>query len=233
MIKADVRGFDASIKNGITNLSQVLTKDKQFLKAEANSLGAGAKAVATKAKSLAPKGGRSKKGQTKTYGKAGLLKKAIKVRSGVSKQNAPFAVVGPSRSVQETTRRGQKSVMQKPSNYAHLVEFGFKAKARVPLVSGRTGESIVKKGVIWKGSDLEKYMTKQNIVKSSLNKGKLARVNAFMPKGQKSVTVPGQKFMERAYSSSKGSIGPLIVERLKTETEKAIARIAKKQAGSK
>lgn len=231
MIKANVQKFDAEMKAGIDHLSSVIVKDKAFAKAQANSLGAGAKAIAAKAKTLAPKGGKSKKGQAKTYGKSGLLKKSIKSRNGVSKKGVPFAVVGPSRAVGESVRRGRKSVMQKPSNYAHLIEFGFKAHARVPLVSGRQNETFVKRGVLWKGSDLTKYMEKNKIQKTALNKGTLARVQAFLPTGQKSVLVPGQHFMERAYAASKGSIGPLIVDRLSMETQKAIAKIQKKKAG--
>jgi len=229
VIKANVQKFNAEMKAGIDHLSSVIVKDKAFAKAQANSLGAGARAIAAKAKTLAPKGGKSKKGQAKVYGKSGLLKKSIKSRNGVSKKGIPFAVVGPSRAVGESVRRGRKSIQQKPSNYAHLVEFGFKAHARVPLVSGRTHQDIVKRGVVWKGSDLTKYMEKHAIQKSALNKGKLSRVDAFMPVGQKTTQVPGQRFMERAWSASRGSIGPLIVERLALEAKKAIAKIEKKK----
>jgi hypothetical protein len=231
MIKANVQKFDTEMKAGIDRLASVVVKDKQFAKAQANSLGAGAKAIAAKAKTLAPKGGRSKKGQAKTYGKSGLLKKSIKSRNGVSKKGVPFAVVGPSRSVGESVRRGKSTIMQRPSNYAHLVEFGFKAHARVPLVTGRQHESIVKKGVLWRGSDLDRYMRKNKIKQADLSAKKLAQVDRFKASGQKSTTVPGQHFMERAYSASKGSIGPLIVERLSMETQKAIAKIQKKKAG--
>jgi hypothetical protein len=231
MIKANVQKFDTEMKAGIDHLSSVIVKDKAFAKAQANSLGAGAKAIAAKAKTLAPKGGRSKKGQAKTYGKSGLLKKSIKSRNGVSKKGVPFAVVGPSRAVGESVRRGKSTIMQRPSNYAHLVEFGFKAHARVPLVSGRQHESIVKKGVLWRGSDLDRYMRKNKIKQADLSAKKLAQVDRFKASGQKSTTVPGQHFMERAYSASKGSIGPLIVERLSMETQKAIAKIQKKKAG--
>jgi hypothetical protein len=229
MIKANVQKFNEEMKAGIDRLGSVIVKDKQFARAQANGLGAGAKIVAAKAKSLAPKGGKTKKGMTKTYGKTGLLKKSIKSRNGVSRKGAPFAVVGPSRSVGESVRRGKSTVMQRPSNYAHLVEFGFKAHSRVPLVTGRQHESIVKKGVLWVSSDLDKYMKKNKIKQADLTAKQLASVDRFRSTGQKSTTVPGQFFMERAWSASKGSIGEVIVERLKIETEKAIAKIEKKR----
>jgi len=229
MIKANVQKFNDEMKAGIDRLATVVVKDKQFAKAQANGLGAGAKIVAAKAKSLAPKGGKTKKGQAKNYGKSGLLKKSIKSRNGVTKKGAPFAVVGPSRSVGESVRRGKSTIMQRPSNYAHLVEFGFKAHARVPLVTGRQHESIVKKGVVWRGSDLDRYMRKNKIKQADLSAKKLAQVNRFKASGQKSTTVPGKHFMEQAWSASKGSIGEVIIERLKIETEKAIAKIEKKR----
>lgn len=226
MIQVKAAKLTKEIEKGLQGL-RGLVKDKQFANAASIALAAGGRIVAQKAKSFAPKGGRSKKGQTKTYGKSGLLKKSLAVKKGVGKTGRPYSVVGPSANVSEQVRRGKKSTTQKPSNYSHLVEYGFKAHHRVPLVAGRTHQSIVKKGVLWQGSDLEKYVKKHQVQMASLSKGKARRAAYFMAsKGQGSTTVPGQHFMQKAYDSAKGSIGPAIVIKLQAETEKAIKRLA-------
>lgn len=226
MIKVNSSRLASDIEKGLQGL-RGLVKDKQFAAAASIALAAGGRIVAQKAKSFAPKGGRSKKGQTKTYGKSGLLRKSLAVKKGVGKTGRPYSVVGPSANVSESVRRGRKSVTQRPSNYSHLVEHGFRAHHRVPLVSGRNHESIVKKGVLWKGSDLEKYVKRHQVQMASLTQGKARRAARFMAgSGQGSTTVPGQHFMQKAYDSAKGSIGSAIVIKLQAETEKAIKRLA-------
>jgi hypothetical protein len=110
------------------------------------------------------------------------------------------------------------------------VEFGFNAHARVPLVQGRNHEKFVKKGVLWKGSTLEEYISKKNIDKAKLSKGKAFRTATFIKStGQKFTRVAGQKIVERAYQSSIGEMKTIILQNLGIEIDKAAQRSYLKQ----
>lgn len=229
MIIADTKSFEAVMGGALDRLVNLFgTKEKAAQMAIAKSLGAGATVIARAAKSAAPKGKRTAKGGKKTYGKTGLLKKAIKAKSGVSKKGKAFAVVGPSKDVKEDVKRGRGQQKARPSNYAHLVEFGFNAHHRVPLVTGRQQENIVKKGVLWKASDLAKYTKKSGIVSANLTTGKLLRQFKFMRgAGQGTTRVAARPFMAKAYASTKAAAGEAIMARYAKELEKLLAKLAK------
>ena len=230
MIIADTKSFEAVMGGALDRLVNLFgTKEKAAQMAIAKSLGAGATVVARAAKSAAPKGKRTSKGGKKTYGKTGLLKKAIKAKSGVSKKGKAFAVVGPSRDVKEDVKRGRnKSQLARPSNYAHLVEFGFNAHHRVPLITGRRHEAYVKKGVLWKPSDLARYVKKRGVAHSNFLAGKMLRYRKFMASsGQGSTRVAAQPFMSIAYASTKAAAGEAIMARYAKELEKLLAKLAK------
>ena len=224
MIIAGTKGFAAEL----TKLRGLGLKEKSAQMAIARALGAGATIIARASKSAAPKGARANGAGGKTYGKTGLLKKSIKAKSGVSKKGTAFAVVGPSRDVMADVTRGRGQQRARPSNYAHLVEFGFNAHSRVPLVTGRQQENIVKKGVLWKASDLAKYTKKRGIVSANLTTGKLLRQFKFMRgAGQSTTRVAARPFMAKAYASTKAAAGEAIVARYAKEFEKLLAKLAK------
>jgi len=224
MIIAGTKGFAAEL----TKLRGLGLKEKSAQMAIARALGAGATIIARASKSAAPKGARANGAGGKTYGKTGLLKKSIKAKNGVSKKGTAFAVVGPSRDVMADVTRGRGQQRARPSNYAHLVEFGFNAHSRVPLVTGRQQENIVKKGVLWKASDLAKYTKKRGIVSANLTTGKLLRQFKFMRgAGQSTTRVAARPFMAKAYASTKAAAGEAIVARYAKEFEKLLAKLAK------
>ena len=229
MIIADTKSFEAVMGGALDRLVNLFgTKEKAAQMAIAKSLGAGATVVARAAKSAAPKGKRTSKGGKKTYGKTGLLKKAIKAKSGVSKKGKAFAVVGPSKDVKEDVKRGRGNEQARPSQYAHLVEFGFNAHHRVPLITGRRHEAYVKKGVLWKPSDLARYVRKRGVAHSNFLAGKMLRYRKFMGgAGQGSTRVAARPFMAKAYASTKAAAGEAIMARYAKELEKILAKLAK------
>jgi len=229
MIIADTKTFEAMMGGALDRLVNLFgAKNKAAQMAIAKSLGAGAAVIARAAKSAAPKGKRTSKGGTKTYGKTGLLKKAIKAKSGVSKRGKAFAVVGPSKDVMEEAKRGRGKQRARPSQYAHLVEFGFNAHSRVPSVKGRQQENIVKKGVLWKPSDLAKYTKKRGIVSANLSAGMKQRQMKFMASaGQKTTRVAARPYMAKAYASTKAAAGEAIMSRFTKELEKLFLKVAK------
>ena len=228
MITVDQKSINEEIRRGLSALRTVV-KDVPAARAMATALEAGGKVIAAKARTLAPKRGRLKRGsKTKTYGKTGLLRKSIKTKKGITKKgNVPFCAIGPSKSVKEIVQRGKKQVEQRPAYYSHLVEYGFKAHHRVPLVTGRQHETIVKKGILWQGRDLEKYMKKTGLKKDMLTKGKAFRTAAFIAskKGQGSSSVAGKHFMQKASDQGSAASVPPIVQRLTVEMAKILKRI--------
>ena len=224
MIIADAKAFVSELQK----LRGLGVKEKSAQMAIARSLGAGATIIARASRSVAPKGVRANGAGGKTYGKTGLLKKSIKAKNGVSKKGNAFAVVGPSRDVMADVTRGRGQQKARPSNYAHLVEFGFNAHHRVPLVTGRQHENIVKKGVLWKASDLAKYTKKSGIVSANLTTGKLLRQFKFMRgAGQGTTRVAARPFMSKGYASSQAAAGEAIVSRYAKEYEKLLSKLAK------
>jgi len=226
MIKVYVDSIQKEIAEDIAKFGEIL-KAADTKKALAGALYQGGKLIASAAKKLAPKGGRKVKGSQKTYGKSGLLRRSYTTRKGVSQKGAgePYAIVGPSRTLKETVRRGKRNMDVKPSNYAHLVEFGFNAHHRVPLVSGRNHESLVKKGVLWQGSTLQKYMKRKEIDMTKLSQGKQIRAKAFLGSaGQGMSRVPPQHIVQRAYQQTMSAAAQAITGGIKIQMDKAIER---------
>jgi len=226
MIKVYVDRIQQEIAEGIARFDAIL-KAADTKKALAGALYQGGKLIASAAKKLAPKGGRKVKGAAKTQGKTGLLRRSYTTRKGVSKRGTgdPYAIVGPSRTLKEMVRRGKRNMEVKPSNYAHLVEFGFNAHHRVPLVTGRNHESLVKKGVLWQGSTLEKYMKRKNLELSKLSQGKQIRAKAFIGSaGQGSSRVPPQHIVQRAYQQTISAVTQVITESIGIQMDKAIEK---------
>lgn len=226
MIKVNVANLSREIIHAVKNFTNCAT-EKETKNGIASALYKGGKIIASKARQLAPKAARKKKGSRKKYGATGLLRRSYTTKKGVSKKGTgqPFAVVGPSRTLKKDIVRGLKTVTVKPSNYAHLVEFGFNAHSRVPVVQGRNHEKIVKKGVLWIGSDLEKYIKQKAIDTANFSKGKTKRHKAFVTgTGQKSTRVPGQHIVQRAYQSSLAEVRSIILANVGIEIDKAAHR---------
>ena len=224
MIIADAKAFVSELEK----LRGLGVKEKSAQMAIARSLGAGATIIARASRSVAPKGVRANGAGGKTYGKTGLLKKSIKAKNGVSKKGNAFAVVGPSRDVMADVTRGRGQQKARPSNYAHLVEFGFNAHHRVPLITGRRHEAYVKKGVLWKPSDLARYVRKRGVAHSNFLAGKMLRYRKFMASsGQGSTRVAARPFMSKGYASSQAAAGETIVSRYAKEYEKLLLKLAK------
>jgi hypothetical protein len=73
------------------------------------------------------------------------LKKSFIVKHGVTKKGVPYALVGPSRSVKEDVKRGRKTIKKWPVKYAHLVEYGFLARARKAGIRKRQSSKLGQK----------------------------------------------------------------------------------------
>lgn len=87
--------------------------------------------------------------------RTGLLKKSIRTKSGVAGR-APYAVIGPSRSVQGTYK-GKKTV---PANYSHLVEYGTSHSKAQPFMRpalDSSGPAVMKK----MARGLERFMARE------------------------------------------------------------------------
>jgi len=229
MITADTKQLEIDLAGALMRLrSTVEVKEKTAQMLIAKSLGAGGAIIARAAKSAAPKGKRTSKGGTKTYGKTGLLKKAIKAKYGLNKKGKAFSVVGVNRNVMEDAKRGRGKERARPSQYAHLVEFGFSAHHRVPLITGRRHESYVKKGVLWKPSDLARYVAKRGVAHSNFLAGKAMRQQKFMASaGQGATRVAARPFMAKGYRTAQAAAGDAIVARYAKEFEKLLAKLAK------
>ena len=224
MIKVNAGDLNTQIMEAVKQFLGAAT-ERDTKKGIASALHKGGKIIASKAKQLAPKATRKKsKGRLK---RTGLLRRSYTTKKGVTKKGAgqPFAVVGPSKSLKKEIKRGRQVVTIKPSNYAHLVEFGYNAHARVPLVTGRNHERFVKKSILWVPNTLEEYIKKKEIDRTKLTKGKAFRTAAFIAsKGQSSVRVAGQHIVERAYKSCTGEVAAVIVQNLGIEIDKAAHR---------
>lgn len=231
MIRLTGTDLGEQIAAGIVQFAKQVNA-KETKKGLASALYQGAKLIAKTARQLAPKAARKGKGAGKTHGATGALRRSYTAKKGVSRNGAgnPYAIAGPSATLEVNVRRGKRMIGVKPSNYAHLVEYGFNAHHRVPSVSGRNHERIVKKGVLWKGSDLERYMQKNQLHVQALTKGKAIRAKAFLAgSGQGSTHVAGQHIMERAYQANKGSVQSAIISSIGAEIEKAVLRAYMKQ----
>ena len=147
MIKVYVDRIQKEIAEDIAKFGEIL-KAADTKKALAGALYQGGKLIASAAKKLAPKGGRKVKGSQKTYGKSGLLRRSYTTRKGVSQKGAgePYAIVGPSRTLKETVRRGKRNMDVKPSNYAHLVEFGRQTAMCIDKIAMRRRISAWRRG---------------------------------------------------------------------------------------
>lgn len=223
MIVVQNSDFSSQIKASVA-LIGVVAKDKEAKKAIAGALHQGAKIIVKQARSFAPKAGRKKRGQTKNYGKTGLLKRSYTSKKGVSKKGKgePYAVVGPSKKITDNIKRGRRIVKVYPSNYAHLVEFGFNVHHRVPGVSGRNHEKYVKKGVLWKSSDLEKYIADKKHIYGAWQKKRVAKF--LVGSGQGTSTVAGQHIVKRAYDSTRQAVATKITSSMAEEFAKAIQK---------
>lgn len=113
-----------------------IVKARAAVAALGRALGGGLRPMLAKIKSSVPKKKRKTKKRKWFEARTGLLKKSFVVKHGATKKGAPFAVVGPSRSV-KGSGRGGKEDNKYPANYAHLVEYGFMAKARKAGQIGR------------------------------------------------------------------------------------------------
>lgn len=99
-----------------------------------------------------------------TKGRTGLLKKAIRVKSGM-KGHTAFAVIGASRSI-AGTYKGKRVV---PWLYSHLVEYGTAHSAAKPFLRpavNETGAAVVKKMAI----GLDRFLARE--VKKLKTKGR-------------------------------------------------------------
>jgi HK97 gp10 family phage protein len=92
---------------------------------------------------------------------SGLLIKSIGIKSMIFKSNIPYAVIGSMRNVAGmVTRRGaMEPTLARPSNYAHLVEYGTSKSAAKPFmrpaVDAAKGEVLAEMA---KG--LDRYLTR-------------------------------------------------------------------------
>ena len=124
-----------------------IVKARAAVAALGRALGGGLRPMLAAAKRGVPKKKRKTKKRKWFEARTGLLKKSLVVKHGVTKKGAPFAIVGPSRKIKESGYRGggEKS-LKRPSHYAHLVEYGFMAKARKAGQIGRKKSTTSKTG---------------------------------------------------------------------------------------
>ena len=127
-----------------------IVKARAAVAALGRALGGGLRPMLAAAKRGVPKKRRKTKKRKWFEPRTGLLKKSLVVKHGVTKKGAPFAIVGPSRKTNKDIARGPgkdgppKPVNKRPSNYAHLVEYGFMAKARKAGQLGREKSKTTK-----------------------------------------------------------------------------------------
>ena len=114
-----------------------IVKARAAVAALGRALGGGLRPMLAAAKRGVPKKRRKTKKRRWFEPRTGLLKKSLVVKHGVTKNGAPFAIVGPSRKVKEPGYRGDEDAEKRPAHYAHLVEYGFMAKARKAGQIGR------------------------------------------------------------------------------------------------
>ena len=124
-----------------------IVKARAAVAALGRALGGGLRPMLAAAKRGVPKKKRKTKKRKWFEARTGLLKKSLVVKHGVTKKGAPFAIVGPSRKVKEPGyRNGGEKSLKRPSHYAHLVEYGFMAKARKAGQIGRKKSKTSKVG---------------------------------------------------------------------------------------
>jgi len=123
-----------------------MVKARTAVQALGRALGGGLRPLLAKVKSSVPKKKRKTKKRKWFEARTGLLKKSFVVKHGATKKGAPYAMVGPSRKVKEPVTRGRKTIKKWPSKYAHLVEYGFMAKARKAGQIGRKKSKTSKTG---------------------------------------------------------------------------------------
>jgi len=123
-----------------------IVKARAAVAALGRALGGGLRPMLAAAKRGVPKKKRKTKKRKWFEARTGLLKKSFVVKHGATKKGAPYAMVGPSRKVKEPVTRGRKTIKKWPSKYAHLVEYGFMAKARKAGQIGRKKSKTSKTG---------------------------------------------------------------------------------------
>ena len=123
-----------------------IVKARAAVAALGRALGGGLRPMLAAAKRGVPKKKRKTKKRKWFEARTGLLKKSLVVKHGVTKKGAPFAIVGPSRKIKESGYRGDEDAEKRPAHYAHLVEYGFMAKARKAGQIGRKKSTTSKTG---------------------------------------------------------------------------------------
>jgi hypothetical protein len=240
MIRVSTRQVEQEFKEWLHFVS-IDARSAETKRAFANVLKYGMKAVEKRAKALAkPKRKlRKRKGFTPPPKRTGMLRKSFRVKSGVAKKGKglPYAVVGPSKKVSAEMNVGGRTMLVKPSKYAHLVEFGFMAKHRKKTqkapkrkLLGHTVETF-KVSRPRRGS-LQHTLKQFTKGANRLSFGKLfhlyAKILTLFGKG--STWVPGQYILERAYKESTGQIKSGIMDRMGAEVKKLFAKVAKRKA---
>lgn len=123
-----------------------IVKARAAVAALGRALGGGLRPMLAAAKRGVPTKKRKTKKRKWFEARTGLLKKSLVVKHGVTKKGLPFAVVGPSRKVKVAGYRGDEDAEKRPAHYAHLVEYGFMAKARKAGQIGRKKSKTSKTG---------------------------------------------------------------------------------------
>ena len=125
-----------------------IVKGRLAAQAIGRALGGGLRPLLKAVKRGVPKKKRKGKRRKHIEPRTGLLKKSFIVKHGVTKKGVPYALVGPSRSVKKDVARGKKpkSTIEKwPVKYAHLVEYGFLARARKAGIRRRQSSKLGQK----------------------------------------------------------------------------------------
>ena len=122
-----------------------IVKGRVAAQAIGRALGGGLRPLLKAVKRGVPKKKRKGKRRKHIEARTGLLKKSFIVKHGVTKKGVPYALVGPSRSVKEDVKRGRKTIKKWPVKYAHLVEYGFLARARKAGIRRRQSSKLGQK----------------------------------------------------------------------------------------
>ena len=127
-----------------------IVKGRLAAQAIGRALGGGLRPLLKAVKRGVPKKKRKGKRRKHIEARTGLLKKSFIVKHGVTKKGVPYALVGPSRSVVKTVSRGtniknKKTIDKMPVKYAHLVEYGFLARARKAGIRKRQSSKLGQK----------------------------------------------------------------------------------------
>ena len=122
-----------------------IVKGRLAAQAIGRALGGGLRPLLKAVKRGVPKKKRKGKRRKHIEARTGLLKKSFIVKHGVTKKGVPYALVGPSRSVKEDVKRGRKTIKKWPVKYAHLVEYGFLARARKAGIRKRQSSKLGQK----------------------------------------------------------------------------------------